>query len=164
MVTDSQYKELEKRVEELEKKLNYMSQQFSRLMFLGDKPSDPVRISVESKKDTTKYLLDNKLYCKRRVAYECVRKYVDENDIKTYDEIIKVFPDHLQGSLGVIKPIEMAEKYSNAHRRFYFSDEDILLFDDKRYVVCSQWEKKNISKLLKVASDLGYQIQAVSIN
>lgn len=164
MVTDSQYWELQKRVNELEKKVNNLSLQLSRLVLKND--VSPIRSSdaQTSKKDTTKYMLNDAVYCKRRIAFECVKKYITDNNVSTYAEVIKVFPDYIQGSLGVVKPIETAERYSNAHRRFYFGDDDVLVLEGKRYAVCSQWEKKNIDRILKVASQLGYQIQAITTN
>ena len=164
MITDSQYRELQKRVNDLEKKLDNISLQLSRIILKSDVTSIRETGGKQAKKDTTKYMLDAKVYCKRRIAYECVRKYVTDHNILTYNDLIKVFPDYLQGSLGVIKPIEDAERYSNAHRRFYFGDDDILVLDGHKYVVCSQWEKKNIDNILKTASDLGFQIQAIAIN
>ena len=164
LVTDSQYKELQYKVNVLEKKVQELSLQLSRLILKNDAlPVQSVK-SQTAKKDTTKYMLDGKQYCKRRIVYECVRKYVDENKITKYEELIKVFPDYLQGSLGVVKPIDLAEKYSNAHRRFYFNDDDIIELEGKQYVVCAQWEKKNIGKILTVASSLGYQINTISVN
>ena len=164
MITDSQYWELQKKVNELEKKVTNLSLQLSRLVLKNDIAPIYTTDSRTTKKDTTKYELDGTLYCKRRIAYECVKKYISDNSVSTYADVIRVFPDYIQGSLGVVKPIEVAERYSNAHRRFYFSDDDILLLDGKRYVVCSQWEKKNIDRILKIASQLGYQIQAITIN
>ena len=164
MVTDSQYKELKEQVKELERRIDNLSLQLSRLILKNDVSKVQTNRKELSKKDTTKYLFDNKILCKRRIAYECVKKYVVDNNIVSYSELLRVFPDYLQGSLGVVKPIEIAERYSNAHRRYYFGDEDILQFEGKKYVVCSQWEKKNINRILKVASTLGYQIQSVSVD
>ena len=91
-------------------------------MFKGDTTPVQTTIPKATKKDTTKYLFDGKLYCKRRIAFECVKKYVCDNRVNSYDELINVFPDYLQGSLGIIKPVEIAEKYSNAHRRLLYFD------------------------------------------
>lgn len=164
MITDSQYKELKDTVVELSKKVDILSMQLSRMMLKGDSFQKSPTLFQNRKKDTTKYMLDGKFYCKRRIAFQCIKKYIDENNITSYEELIKVFPDYLQGSLGVIKPIQIAEKYSNAHRRFYFEDTDILTFDNKQYVVCAQWEKKNINNILSVASNLGYNIKSIITN
>ena len=163
MITDSQYKELQKKVDELEKKMNLLSMQLSRLLLKGDVSSmtgSSPKMSV--KKDVTKYEFEGQIYCKRRIAYVCVARYVKDHNINTLDELIKIFPDYLQGSLGVIKSADIAEKYANANKRFYFADEDIIFLSGKPYVVCSQWEKKNIERILSVARELGYDINPIN--
>ena len=164
MVTDAQYKELQNRVAELEKKMSTLSMQLSRLILKGDIGAQKVPPETSrSKRDKTKYMFDGALYCKRRLAYVCIKKYIVDNNIEDFNEVLKVFPDYLQGSLGTIKPVEAAEKYANAHRRFYFTDEDIIYLSGKPYVVCSQWEKKNINNLLSVVQNLGYQIETICL-
>ena len=164
MVTDAQYMELQNRVKELEKKIDFLSMQMSRMMFKGEvSPIASSTNEILSKKDITKYKFRGQLYCKRRIAYMCVITYIKEHDIKEYKDVIEIFPDYLQGSLGVIKPIEMAEKYANAHRRYYFADDDIIYLSGRQYVVCSQWEKKNIHRILSVAQKLGYEIMPIII-
>lgn len=165
IVTDAQYKEIQIKVSELEKKINLLSVQLSTLLLKGDVVSRiAAKTQSAAKKDITKYMFENQLYCKRRIAYICVKKYIEDNNISEYNEVLKAFPDYIQGSLGVIKPVEAAEKYSDPHRRFYFSDEDVICLSDKRYAICSQWEKKNIERLLSVAYNLGYKIEVVSFN
>lgn len=163
MVTDSQFKELQNQVKELEKTVENLSLQLSRLVLKNDITSKPSISKQAAKKDTTKYIFDGKLLCKRRLAYECVKKYIAENNVFSYSDLLNTFPDYLQGSLGVIKPIEIAGRYSYAHRRFYFADEDILEFEGKKYVVCSQWEKNNIYRILDIAEHLGYQVKIISL-
>ncbi len=164
MVSDSQYNELREKVVSLEKKVDYLSRELSRLVFKGEAKANVMSITEDkTKKDKTKYRFENKVYCKRRIVYVCVRKYISDNNIESFIDLQAAFPDYLQGSLGVIKPIEEANMYSNAHRRFYFADEDILHLNGKLYVICSQWEKKNINRFLSVAKDLGYSIQPITI-
>lgn len=165
MVTDGQYQELKNQVAELEKKVNVLSIQLGRLLLKGDVDTykEPIMVS-RKKRDTTKYRFSGEIYCKRRVVYECIKQYIEDKNIDSYQKVVEVFPDYIQGSLGVIKPINLAEKYANAHRRFYFSDNDIIYLSGKPYVVCSQWEKKNISHFLQKARDLGYIIEEISLN
>ena len=165
IVTDAQYKDLQNKVTELEKKINLLSMQFSTLILKGDAATrNTAKPKPVVKKDITKYMFENQLYCKRRIAYVCVKKFIEENNIIEYDEVLKVFPDYVQGSLGVIKPVEAAEKYSDAHRRFYFSDEDVISLSGKHYVICSKKKKKNIDRILSVAYKLGYEIESVSFD
>lgn len=163
MVTDSQYKELQKKVDELGKTIKVLSAQISTMMMKQDtslhKTQPKTFWERETCRDTTKYEYKNELYCKRQLVYAVVRDYINEHDACTYIAIKAAFPDFLQGSLGVVKPIEVANMYSGADKRFFFSDDQILSLADKNYVVCSQWDVKNIKRFLKRADELGIEIK-----
>lgn len=163
MITDSQYKELQKKVDEIGKTIKVLSAQISTMMIKQDASMCRTQLNSlsarENCRDTTKYEYKNKQYCKRQLVYAVVRDYINEHDACTYIAIRIAFPDFLQGSLGVVKPIEVANKYSSADKRFFFLDDLILSFDDKKYVVCSQWDVKNIKRFLKRADELGIEIR-----
>ena len=151
---------------ELEKKMTLMSVQISTLMLKKEAAATSRQQLTDTvtKRDTTKYRFDGQIYCKRRIAYVCVKKYIEDNHITKYEDVLEIFPDYIQGSLGVIKPAGIAEQYSSSNRRFYFSDDDIIYFSGQPYVVCAQWEKKNISRILNIAKGLGYDIETINPN
>lgn len=163
MITDSQYKELQKKVDELGKTIKVLSAQISTMMMKQDTSMHRTQLNSlsdrENCRDTTKYGYKNELYCKRQLVYTVVRDYIHSHDVSTYITIRTAFPDFLQGSLGVVKPIEVANMYSGADKRFFFLDDQILSFNDKKYVVCSQWDVKNIKRFLKRADELGIEIR-----
>ena len=165
MVTDEEYRELKKRVDELEDKIKLMSQQLSTFYMRNDMriTSNPVKQQEQRKhKDVTKYLFKERQLCKRELVLQCVKDYVKEHPEVNAEQLIDVFPDYVQGSLGVVKRIEDAEWYTNARKRFYFSDENIIHLSDGNYVVCTQWDAGNIGKFLKLAEDLGFVIQPIT--
>ncbi len=106
-------------------------------------------------------MLDGKTFSKRELVLYCVKKYIDEHKGLTASQLLEVFPDYVQGSLGVVKRIEDAELYAGSSKRYYFSDEDIIQMDDGKYVVCKQWDAVNIVKFLKLAQDLGFEIKSI---
>lgn len=165
MVTDEEYRELKKKVYDLEKKIDMMAQQLSRLYMKNDirKTAEPQRKKEQRKlKDVTKYLFNNRQLCKRELVLQCVKQYVQEHENLSSKELLDTFPDYIQGSLGVVKRIEDAEWYTNAKKRYYFSDEDIIHLSDGDYVICTQWDASNIGKFLKLAEDIGYEIQPIT--
>lgn len=165
MVTDEEYCELKKRIEELETKMKLMSLQLSTFYMRSD-----MRItSVESKqqeqrkhRDVTKYLFKDRQLCKRELVLQCVKEYVKDHPKLNAEQLIDVFPDYVQGSLGIVKRTEDAEWYTNAKKRFYFSDEHIIHLSDGDYVVCTQWDVGNIGNFLKLAKDIGFEIQPIT--
>lgn len=165
MVTDEEYRELKKRVEELENKMKLMSQQLSTFYMRNDMhiTSEGAKQQEQRKhKDVTKYLFKEKQFCKRELVLQCVKEYVKEHPELNAEQLIDVFPDYVQGSLGIVKRVVDAEWYTNAKKRFYFSDENIIHLSDGDYVVCTQWDAGNIGKFLKLAEDLGFEIQPIT--
>ena len=114
------------------------------------------------KKDITKYLFNNRQLCKRELVLQCVKQYVKEHENLCSQELLETFPNYIQGSLGVVKKVEDAEWYTNAKKRYYFSDEDIIHLSDGDYVICTQWDASNIGNFLKLAEDIGYEIQPIT--
>ena len=165
MVTDEEYRELKKRVEELEKKMKLMSQQLSTFYMKNDMRivSEQAKQREQRKhKDVTKYLFKDRQLSKRELVLQCVKEYVKEHPDLKAEQLIDVFPDYVQGSLGIVKRIKDAEWYTNANKRFYFSDENIIHLLDGDYVVCTQWDAGNIGKFLKLAEDIGFEIQPIT--
>ncbi len=164
MVTDEQYRELQNRVSDLERKLASLSRQCSSLLMRRDtvdaEPKSHRDASV--KHDITRYKFEGKLYCKRQLVLACVKKYVHDNSVDSFITLSEAFPEYIQGSLGVVRTINDAERYSEAHKRFYFSDKDVIHLNDEDVVVCSQWDVNNISRFVNLIEDLGYNIETVS--
>lgn len=87
------------------------------------------------------YLNDVEYNAINRTVLAVVKKYIKEHPDTTYEELKQIFPDNLQGSIGVIKNeadyIEFSQRTETGEKRF-FIDEPILLKNDKVYV-CTQW-------------------------
>lgn len=160
MVTDEQYRILQKKVDELEKKIILLSRQYSTLYMKHDmQVLTPTENYVTNRRDTTRYIFRDQQLCKRELVLACVKQFIAEHPGITGDSLTETFPDYIQGSLGIIRKVTEAEKYSTPNRRFFFADEDVLFLPDGEYVVCAQWDKKNIDRFIALAKDLGYQIE-----
>ena len=164
MITDQEYKELSNRVSDLEKRLSYLTKKLDSVFLKNDisgfdnKPTANRSSEDRRRKDTTQYEFRGQLYSKRQLVLECIKAYVSDNGISSSSELIDVFPDYVQGTLGVFREVKAAEKYSDARRRFFFDDQDVIVLDDGVFVVCKQWDKDNIGSFLALAKDLGYEI------
>lgn len=162
MVTDEEYKKLVNRVLDLEKKYHELSVRFNNLYMKADMnqmkqfPGEEHR--DQRRKDITKYIFNGEKWNKRQLVLECIKAYIQERNIDTIEDLKVAFPDYVQGSLGIVKRANEAERYSNAAKRFFFKDADIIHLKDGDYVVCSQWDAKNIPAFIKLAEDLGMKI------
>ena len=105
------------------------------------------------------FLLSNgKTYNKRGLVYAVIYFLATQHKIDSGEELRKMFPDKIQGSLGVIRRIESARQYTNAEKRYYLKPAEMLTFCDGQYAVCCQWDKHNIERFIKRANQYGCTI------
>ena len=120
--------------------------------------------NVTKGRDFSKYAFEGEVYGKARLVLAVVKKYVEDHSRLTFEELHVQFPDHLQGSLGVVKLIdEVPDKYrgiGGVKRYFVDEDELIRLASDETVTVCTQWGG-NIEKFIERADELGYKIERV---
>lgn len=138
---------LQKRIEELEK--------------IVYKQNQPTKVESEpSNRDKTKYMFEGKVYPKNRLVLAVIKKYVQEHNPSFYT-LNNVFDKSLQGSLGVVELYRNAIKVSDAAKRYFMKDEDILYLGQEKVVVCTQWGIFNIVKFVKRAESLGFDIETI---
>ena len=121
----------------------------------------PQQKPEQQNRDKTKYMFEGKVYAKNRLVLAIVKKYIEQHN-PTYAELCQVFDKSLQGSLGVVELFDKACEISDASKRFFLKDEDILTLKNKQtVVVCTQWGIFNIVKFIKQAQSLGYAIETI---
>lgn len=157
---------LEKQVAELKQII--INQQKMSTEFLPKRDSD-VNISEKfmsvkdvqiRKRDTTKYLFNDKVYKKNRLVLAVVKEYASNHN-PSFDELAKVFHSSLQGSIGVVERVNVAQKRQDYSVRFFIEENDIITLSDGFAYVCNQWGILNIPRFLCKAKDLGYKIQEI---
>ena len=137
---------LKKRIEELEN-------------IILNKPVEK-NIQSSSNRDKTKYMFEGKVYAKNRLVLSIIKKYVQQNQPK-YEELAEIFDKSLQGSLGVVELYDKAIQVSDAKKRYFLKEEDVIVLPDAKIVVCTQWGIFNIVKFIKRAQSLGYDIEII---
>ena len=140
-------------VENLKKRIEYLES------IVLNKQTKPVDKQL-SNRDKTKYMFEGKVYAKNRLVLAIVKKFVEDNN-PTRDQLFSVFDKSLQGSLGVVEVYENAIKISDASKRFFLKEDDVIKLKDARVVVCTQWGIFNIVKFIKQAQSLGYHIDTI---
>ena len=163
MVTDRQYRDLVERFNELNTKYTQMSKDIAAIKMTLDiarsrKHEEPLQI----RKDVTKYLFMEKQYNKRQLVLECIKKYIADSGTTSADTLLEIFPDYVQGPLGVIRKAEEAEKYAGATERYFFADDEVIHLNNGVYVVSKDWTIKNIDRFLDIMETLGYEIKPIS--
>lgn len=111
-------------------------------------------------RDKTKYMFEGKVFPKNRLVLAIIKKYVAQNN-PTFEELSEVFDKSLQGSLGVVELYDDAAKVSDAQKRYFMKDEDVLTLQNQKVVVCTQWGIFNIVKFVKRAQALNFDIETI---
>lgn len=114
-------------------------------------------------RDPTKYKIgeNGETLGQGRMVLEVVRRYVENHQMVTFEQLRQVFPDTLSGkSCGVVRILN-----GTLPRERYFIKDALKLADGMVVVVSSQWErawgKGNIPKFVNKAKELGYDIREV---
>ena len=128
-------------------------------LLLKEKHSVPQK-AEPGNRDKTKYMFEGRVYPKNRLVLAVIKKYVAQNN-PTYEELNSVFNKSLQGSLNVVELFDNALKISDAAKRYFMKDEDVLNLHNMKVVVCTQWGIFNIVKFVKLAQTLGFDIQTI---
>ena len=114
----------------------------------------------QSNRDKTKFMFEGKVYPKNRLVLAIVKKYVAENN-PTFEQLNSVFDKSLQGSLGVVELYDNAIKISDAPKRYFMKEEDVINLKNQKVVVCTQWGIYNIIKFIKQAKSLNFNIETI---
>lgn len=125
------------------------------------KQQAPVSVdNTQSNRDKTKYMFEGRVYPKNRLVLAIIKDYIQTNQ-PTYNELSQVFDKSLQGSLGVVELYSNAIKTSDAAKRYFLKDEDVVVLGNDKVVVCTQWGIFNIVKFVKLAETLGFNIETI---
>lgn len=114
-------------------------------------------------KDWTKYSLDGGMtYCgKGKFVYHIVKEFLEKNPNITYNQLIQVFPDSLQGSYGVIRSIHQLQTSKHDAEDLksrYVMSNKLMTKDNVEFVVCNQWGKYNFENILNLLKKWGWNI------
>ncbi len=116
-------------------------------------------------RDKTQYRFNGEIYRKNRLVLAVVQKYAKESPNISAGALMSAFDKSLQGSLGVVRPLEgLKDKYADFERRFFTKPHEIIRTSTGDCVVCTQWGKSpkpNIDAFLRRAR-LKYEISEVT--
>ena len=108
-----------------------------------------------SKRDLSKYSINGSgKFGKNRMVQAVINKYLEEHQDTTIAELKKIFPDNLQGSLGVIRTMQDTIK---DYSRYYEAEHPKT---KEKFFICNQWGRNTINFVDHVnAANLGIRIE-----
>ncbi|MCM1297184.1 MAG: hypothetical protein NC311_16710 [Muribaculaceae bacterium] len=155
--------EMLERIKKLENEVSQLKKFYDSINFSGEEnlqcnPSTPNTIN---KRDTSRYLFEGNVYLKNRLVLAVVKSYIEQNNTITRQELKQVFNKSLQGSIGVVENIEIAQQRTDYYVRFFTKENEILHLNDGDMYVCTQWGILNIPYFIAKADDLGFKIEKI---
>lgn len=121
----------------------------------GNNTSEFVSIKT---RDKTRYIYHEKVCLKNSLVFNVVNDYVKAHPTISRNDLKRVFPKDLQGSIGVVENIEIAERRPDYKIRFFADEDETLTLSDGKMYVCSQWGIINIPRFIQRAEKLGFVI------
>lgn len=113
-------------------------------------------------KDYSKFRFNGNSYNKGRLVNAVIKKLIEDRPQITFPELKQIFPDKIQGSMGVFDLKEKAEEiYERTNRiRYYIKpDEVIQLADNVIISTSNQWGTDNIKTFIDKAKQENYNIE-----
>ncbi len=97
-------------------------------------------------RDFSKFEFCGEFYNKSRLVNKVVKSYVDRNPTVRYAELQNVFPNYLQGSMGVFTTKKTAQEIFDrtGHKRYYLKADELIELSDATIATCTQWGIGNV--------------------
>ena len=155
--------EMQSRIIQLEQEVAQLKQQMATVSLLNSVAENDSKESANTvrTRDKTRYIFREEAYLKNRLVLAVVQAFVAENYPISKEELLRVFPKQLQGSIGVVADIETAKQRKDYDLRFFTDDDEIVHLSNGEMVVCSQWGILNIPNFVEHARTLGYEIKEI---
>lgn len=134
-----------------------------------EKAVDVLSKTTKTKDKTEFEFYGSKLKSKADFVYAVVKKYINENQDITYEKLIKVFPDEIQGKYGVLRSKDKIspKDITNNTRKRYDPSRSIITADGVEAFICTQWGAdqntkdgipgSSIYKFIAKVRELGYE-------
>jgi len=112
-------------------------------------------------KNYAKYLFEGNNYGKGKLVLALVKSYVKSYPEKGVNEIQEAFPKKLHGKFNVVEEVKTAASKSEKQRRFFLdANQVIVLSNDTKLAVCSQWGSNNVNSIIDHCVEvLGFVIE-----
>ncbi len=109
-------------------------------------------------RDFSKFEFKGEILNKSRLINKVLRSYVGDNPNIGYAELENIFPQHLQGSMGVFTTSESAQEIFDrtGHKRYYIKSEELIKVSDTIISTCTQWGKGNIQNFINHVNKLNW--------
>lgn len=111
-------------------------------------------------RDFSKFEFKGEFYNKSRLVNKVVKSFIEKNPTITFAELEMIFPNWLQGSMGVFttkeKALEIYEK--TGHKRYYIKSDELIKLSDETIATCTQWGIGNIKNFIDYVNKMDNEL------
>ncbi len=158
----SKINELERKVFELEKKVNTLKgvREPRRTTRIDDDPHGEHRINTRIER----YKFDGEVYKKSRLVLAVIKKYIETHPGITLDELNRAFPQHeFRCPFPCVMNVDNVTGRLLTPVKRYFVDEPITLSDGTNIAVCTQWGLNTRLFIDYVTENYGFEIEPTTL-
>lgn len=112
-------------------------------------------------KDYSKYLFNGIELNKRKLVLELIKTHIKNNNILSFSDLLIDFPFELRQGRKLYKMYDEV-LHTSDKTRYFIDDNEILNFNEGKYVISNQWGAGNIQNILDKADYLGYEIEIIT--
>lgn len=116
-------------------------------------------------RDFSKFSFNGELLNKSRLVNQVIRTFVEKNPTISYAELQAIFPQRLQGSMGVFDTKENAQEIHDrtGHKRHYLNSEELIKLSDSIIATSNQWGIGNITFFVSHVNEMGEGFKIVGM-
>lgn len=109
-------------------------------------------------RDFSKFEFKGETFNKSRLVNKVLKIFVEDNPEIGYADLEKIFPQYLQGSMGVFTSSEKAQEIFDrtGHKRHYVKSEELIKLSDSIIATCTQWGKGNIENFINHVNGMNW--------
>jgi len=103
-----------------------------------------------TRRDFSKFVFKGEVLNKSRLVNKVIKAFVEDHPTIRYVELDRLFPQQLQGSIGVLTSIESAHAINDktGYKRHYIKPDELIKTSDSIIATSTQWGKDNIQNFI----------------
>ncbi len=115
-------------------------------------------------RDFSKFEFNGLIFNKSRLVNKVIKSYVEKNPRITYAELEQLFPNDIQGSMGVFTSKENAQGIfeRTGHKRYYIKADELVELSDGTIATCTQWGLGNIMKFVSHVNNMDNDLRILN--
>ncbi|NOX09811.1 MAG: hypothetical protein GXP22_10070 [Gammaproteobacteria bacterium] len=163
-IPEQTYKRLEQHAEGFDSPARVVERLLNHFEGVEDVLSDKLSSRAAKRRPREKYSFNKQVLGKGRMVLAVVKAYQVDHPDASFADLINVFPEGLQGSMGVFSEQAKAQEIfeRTGHKRHFIKDAELIKLSDGVIAVSTEWGAGNIEAFIQNAASLGYVVSLLN--